>query len=49
MKIVCAWCDKDMGSEDGAEEIRYSVCTDCLKKFNVTPEKEKVPDKPENK
>ena len=40
MKIVCAWCDKDMGTDDEKGDIRYSVCRDCLAKFNILPAKE---------
>jgi hypothetical protein len=49
VKIVCAWCDKDMGTEEGEEDIRYSVCVECLKKFNITLENKKSEEKPDNK
>jgi len=57
LKIVCAWCDKDMGTDDEKGDIRYSVCRDCLAKFNILPAKENgtstaesrtTPEKPEN-
>jgi hypothetical protein len=40
MKIICAWCDKEMGEDDTKGDIRYSVCRDCLAKFNIRPVKE---------
>ncbi len=32
MKIVCAWCNKDMGEKDGKgiEGTSHSICQDCL-------------------
>jgi hypothetical protein len=39
VKIVCAWCDKEIEREEGPEDIRYSVCRKCLAKFNIYPEK----------
>jgi uncharacterized CHY-type Zn-finger protein len=38
MKVICAWCDREMGTEEGSDEIRYSVCRQCLAKFNIYPE-----------
>ena len=37
MKIVCAWCGKDMGEKDGEgiEGISHGVCEQCLKKLKV--------------
>ena len=34
MKIVCAWCNKDMGVKDGEgiEGTSHSICHDCLAK-----------------
>jgi len=36
LKIVCAWCGKDMGSKDGEgqEGITHAICPDCKKKFD---------------
>ena len=42
VKIICAWCDKDMGDEEGSEDVRYSVCRTCLAKFNVLPQDNKA-------
>ena len=43
MKVICAWCNKEMEDEDGQDEMRYSVCRDCLAKFKIFPkEHEKV-------
>ena len=35
LKIVCAWCGKDMGSKDGEgqEGITHSICPDCKKEY----------------
>ncbi len=32
MKIVCAWCGKDMGERDseGAEGVSHGMCAECL-------------------
>ena len=32
MKIVCAWCGKDMGEKDGEgiEGISHGICEECL-------------------
>jgi uncharacterized CHY-type Zn-finger protein len=38
VKVICAWCEREMGTEEGADEIRYSVCRQCLAKFNIYPE-----------
>ena len=34
MKVVCAWCDKDMGEKDGkgVEGISHGICEECLAK-----------------
>lgn len=40
MKIICAWCDREMGIDEEKGDIRYSVCRDCLAKFNIPPAKE---------
>ena len=35
MKIVCAWCKKDMGIKKGGkkEEISHGICKECYEKF----------------
>ena len=35
MKIVCAWCEKDMGEKEGEgiEGISHSVCEECADKL----------------
>lgn len=40
MKIVCAWCGKDMGEKDseGVNGVSHSICQECLAKLT---EKEK--------
>lgn len=40
MKIVCAWCGKDMGEKDGEgiEGISHGVCEECLSKLDVEAE-----------
>ena len=32
LKMVCAWCGKDMGEKDGEgiEGISHSICEECL-------------------
>ena len=34
MKIICAWCQKDMGEKLGGESdlITHSICLDCKEK-----------------
>ena len=35
MKIMCAWCGKDLGEKDGKGEegISHSICEKCLDKL----------------
>ena len=35
MKIVCAWCSKDMGEKDskGQEGVSHGICEECLDKM----------------
>ncbi len=35
MKIVCAWCGKDMGEKDGrgVEGVTHGQCKQCFTKF----------------
>lgn len=35
MKIVCAWCQKDLGEKDGGgkEGISHGICTECKDKL----------------
>jgi len=35
LKIVCAWCGKDMGEKDGqgVEGTSHSICPNCLAQF----------------
>ena len=35
MKIVCAWCRKDMGEKDGegVNGVSHSICQECLAKL----------------
>ena len=37
MKIVCAWCGKDMGEKDSKskEGISHSICKECLAKMQA--------------
>ncbi len=30
MKIVCAWCNKDMGEKGTEDGETHSICDDCL-------------------
>ena len=40
MKIVCAWCGKDVGEKDGkgVEGISHSICRECLAKLTAKME-----------
>jgi len=49
MKIICAWCDREMGTEERAGEVRFSVCRHCLAKFKIFPENREVNLVPEKK
>ena len=37
MKIVCAWCGKDMGEKDGkgVAGVSHSICEECYEKSFV--------------
>ncbi len=33
MKVVCAWCKRDMGEKMGPDELTtHGICKDCLEK-----------------
>jgi len=34
IKIVCAWCEKDMGEKDGGgvEGVSHGICEECLRR-----------------
>ncbi len=34
MKVICAWCGKDMGEKDGkgVEGVSHGICEDCVNK-----------------
>ena len=40
MKIVCAWCGKDIGEQDseGIDGVSHGVCEECLEKMEVKAE-----------
>ena len=40
MKIVCAWCGKDMGEKNGkgVEGISHSICQKCLARLTAKVE-----------
>ncbi len=40
MKIVCAWCGKDMGEKNGkgVEGISHSICQECLARLTAKVE-----------
>jgi len=44
LKIVCAWCGKDMGEKEGQgiEGISHSICKDCLSRFLSQGEPESI-------
>jgi len=35
MKVICAWCGKDMGEKDseGKEDTTHSMCSECFTPF----------------
>jgi len=37
MRVVCAWCGKDLGEKEGAgkEEVSHGICQECLAKLEV--------------
>lgn len=39
VKVICAWCKKEIDNEPGQEGMRYSVCKSCLSRFDIFPEK----------
>jgi hypothetical protein len=39
MKVICAWCNILIRTEEGPDDTRYSVCKKCLSKFKIYPEK----------
>ena len=43
LKVICAWCGKDMGEKDGQgiEGVSHSICLDCLEKF-LSQEKSEI-------
>ena len=45
LKIVCAWCGKDMGEKNGqgVEGTSHSICIHCLTRVLAQGEAESVP------
>jgi transposase-like protein len=45
IKIICAWCEKDMGTKEAGVEpegaVTHSICPGCLKKFVLDKKKNK--------
>lgn len=41
LKVVCAWCGKDMGEKegDGVEGVSHGMCEECYKKSKSKEEK----------
>ena len=41
MKVVCAWCGKDMGEKDngGIERVSHGMREECFDKMKVETEK----------
>ncbi len=33
MKVICAWCNKDMGEKGGKAGVSHGVCEECLTKL----------------
>ena len=42
MRIVCAWCGKDMGEKkgNGEEKITHGICQECLAKLEAQDKSE---------
>ena len=42
MKIVCAWCGKEIGerNSEGTEGVSHGVCEECLNKMELKAENE---------
>lgn len=42
MKVVCAWCGKDMGEKEGQGEegITHSMCDECREKWETERQQE---------
>jgi len=42
MRIVCAWCGKDMGEKDGEGEkgVTHYLCEECLTKLKAKTKNE---------
>lgn len=32
MTVICAWCDKQMGTKDGPDIVTHGICQECLDK-----------------
>ena len=47
MKVICSWCDKDLGEKEPLADTRVShgMCEDCRKKIMEGMKKEKRDDK----
>ena len=41
MRIVCAWCGKDLGEKEGAgkEKVTHGICQECLAKLEAQKER----------
>jgi DNA-directed RNA polymerase subunit RPC12/RpoP len=44
MKVVCAWCGKDMGEKEPKEDkgTTHSICPQCLSKIKAQRSRYKV-------
>jgi len=42
VKIMCAWCDKEIGEKngEGLEGVSHSICGECLDKLEAEVENE---------
>ncbi|MCX6720426.1 MAG: hypothetical protein NTW11_01320 [Candidatus Staskawiczbacteria bacterium] len=48
IKIICSWCEKDMGTKEAEEPGEtHSICPDCKKKFVDEFEENKNTNNPE--
>lgn len=33
LKVVCAWCGKELGEKEGPEGITHGICDNCLLRY----------------
>lgn len=33
MRVICAWCKRDMGVKEGSAHVSHGMCPDCSARF----------------